>query len=602
MFARFYPEKLRTRIMLMAITLVCISTFAIAYIVEKEGLELLLQEKEQKLFAITHVLDVELEDALQKISPSLSREQKIQALNKQLSPKIEQLLSTSPKIGAGYYSQELDAIIVYAPQKKHGNNVGVSIAPDHPGREVMSSKHPNVWIGHQVRGNIMNAMMPIVRNDKVLGYIWANELVDDINTQAVALDNRILFVCFIGLICSIIFTFLLSRRLNNDIDVIKQGLNNLSFDLQTELPHLKGEMNEIVNGVNHLASALNEAKSINETILQSIIDCVITVDNNGCITMLNPAAEKITGYTLNEVKGKPYRTIIDDKNHESLLLDTLYHGNDHMGVEIDFPVSGKVLRISSSSSHLINHSGEIIGAVTVFKDLTEQQEIQKVMQQTERLVAIGELMAGVAHEIRNPLTAVRGFVQYLQKKEITEEKRNEYIAIILKEVDSINKVIQQLLDLSSPSKQHFTNTSLNQLIKDTMILLESSKTASNIDFKLELEENLPLISLDSNLIKQVLFNIVINALQSIKDKGVIIIKTKQIPYLNMQEIEVRDTGIGISKEVLPHLFTPFYTTKPTGTGLGLAIVQKIITAHNGTIEINNHPEGGVTVTIHLPMN
>ena len=598
---KFYPEKLRTRMMVLAISLVFISTLTIAYLVDKQGKDMLLQEKEQKLFTVAHILDIELGNTFTQQNNKLSREDQIRLLNRVLSPKLEELLVSTPKIGAGYYHKKLDAIIVYAPEKAHGDKVGVTIDMSHPGREVMQSGEARVWEGQQVRGNILNAMIPIVRNGDVQGYIWANELVGDIKAQTVALDNNIIMVCVIGLLSSILLTSLLSHRLNTDIDVIKKGLHNLPFNLHTKLPRLRGEMNEIANGVNHLSSALSEAKTINEMILDSMIDGVITVDTSGMITMFNPAAQKITGYPLDQAIGKPYVTIIDDKNFNSPLLDTLNNGIDHIGVEIDFPVSGKILQLSSSTSHLKNHSGQIIGAVVIFKDLTDQKEMQRIIQQTERLVAVGELMAGVAHEIRNPLAAIRGFVQYLQK-DATKQEKDEYIGIILKEVDSINKVIQQLLDFSKPPKNYFSSSDLNTLVRDTLILIKTSKTAPQIEFELALDEELQPIYLDKGMIKQVLLNLLINATQSIQGKGVVTITTQLANNKRMQNIEIRDTGRGIDEEAKNNLFTPFFTTKPSGTGLGLSIAQKIIASHNGTIQIHNHKEGGAVVTVSLPIS
>ncbi|MGL5630994.1 MAG: two-component system sensor histidine kinase AtoS [Azovibrio sp.] len=597
---KLYPEKFRTKVMLLAISLVCICTILIAYLVEKQGKDLLFQEKESKLFAFTYMLDLELGDAFNPRDDKRSREEQIQYFNHLLSPRIESLLTRMPNVGVGYYNKALDAIVVYAPEKENGDKVGISIAAHHPGRKVMASGLPLVESGEQVRGNIMNAMLPIIRDEQILGYIWANELMEDIDQQTMALDKNIIMVSMIGIIASLFLTSLLSRRLSSDIDSIKEGLRELQFDLHKKIQPLRGEMNEIVDGVNHLAFSLNQAKSLNEMILESTVDGVITVDMNGAITMMNPAAKRITGCDPDKVMGKPYQTIIDDQNFKSPLLDTLQSGIEHISVEIDFPVSGNICKLSSSSSLLKNSRGEIIGAVVIFKDQTEQKEMQRIIQQAERLAAIGELMAGVAHEIRNPLTAVRGFVQYLQK-DTSKAEKDEFIAIILKEVDSINKVIQQLLDFSRPPKNFFSATSLNQLVHETLILIKSSKSSSKIRFVLNLDEGLQDIYLDKEMIKQVLLNLLINAMQAIDDGGMITIVSALSKDERYQRIEIRDTGHGIDEKLKDKVFSPFFTTKPSGTGLGLAIAHKIIASHNGSITIENHKEGGAVVTITLPM-
>lgn len=226
--------------------------------------------------------------------------------------------------------------------------------------------------------------------------------------------------------------------------------------------------------------------------------------------------------------------------------------------------------------------------------------MQRVIQQTERLLALGELMAGVAHEIRNPLTAVRGFVQYLKKEKISQQEKTEYINIILQGVDSINQVIEQLQELSKPPKSYFSSASLNQLTEETLLLVKTTLLQPQIDFVVQLDPHLEPIYMDTNQIKQVLLNLLINATQAIEGKGTVTIRSYLTDNELMQVVEIRDTGSGLAEEISSHIFTPFFTTKSSGTGLGLPIVQKIVTSHNGTIQIYNHKEGGVVARVSLP--
>lgn len=599
---RLYPDKISVRIFLLVTLLTCFSIIVCALLIDKEGRDLLRQEKNQKLYAVTQTLDLILDDAYQQVDINLPKAEQIRLLNQYLSPKIEPLLKNMPKIAAGYYHKNLDAIIVYAPQAAYGVNVGKSIPATHKGREVMRNGIPMVESGNQIRGNIMNAMIPIVRNNHILGYIWANESLEDIEKQTLVFDENVITISMLCMLSCICIASFLSKKLNTDINVIKRGLEKLPFTLDSRLPVIRGELNEIVNGINSLAEKLRKTKTMNELILENTLDGVITVDNNGAITMLNPAAEKMTGYKLEQVLGKPYSTLVDDKNFHSPLLDTLFNGIDHVCVEIDFPVAQKIIRISASTSHLKDYQGQILGAVVIFKDITEREEVEKLIQQTERLVALGELMAGIAHEIRNPLAAIRGFVQYLQT-DLPRNEQNEYIDIILKEVDSINQVIQQLLDFSVPSKNYYVSTQINTLIKEVLVLVNSSHRSNNINFILRLDNQLSTLYLDKELIKQVLLNLLINSIQAIKNKGFIEITTSLSRSQKYQLIRIKDNGGGIKPEILDKIFTPFFTTKISGTGLGLSMVQKIIASHKGKIIIkNNEQESGVTVEVALPVN
>lgn len=597
---RFYPDKISVRIFFLITLLSCSSIVIIACLLDKEGRTLLYQEKENKLYAITKMLDLLLDDAYKKVDDSLPKEEQMRQLNEYLSPKIEPLLKSVPNIAAGYYHKELDVIIVYAPQLSFGNNVGLKIPVEHKGREVMALRKNMVHVGKQVRGNIMNAMVPIIRDDNVQGYIWANESFDDIGKQITVFDEKVIIISAICMFVCILIALILSRKLNADIAIIKNGLNGLPFDLNKKIHPIKGELNQIINGINGLAEKLQKAKTMNELILENIRDGVITVDNNAAITMLNPAAENMTGYKLEQVLGKPYAILLDDYDFESPLLDTLFNGVDHVGVEVDFPVAKRIITISSSTSHLKDHLGQIIGAVVIFKDITEKKEVEKLIQQTERLVAIGEMMAGIAHEIRNPLAAIRGFVQYLQN-DLPKTEQHEYIDIILKEVDSINKVIQQLLDFSAPSKNYYVSTRIDVLIEDVLVLINSSNRVNHINFAMTFDFLLSPLYLDRELIKQALLNLLLNAIQSIEEKGIIEISTSLSLNKKYQLIRIKDNGCGIKPEELEKIFTPFFTTKRSGTGLGLPMVQKIISSHKGNISFkNNKNSKGVTVEIALP--
>ncbi|SFD44925.1 two-component system sensor histidine kinase AtoS [Pragia fontium] len=592
------PHTLRGKMMVLAILMVSLPTLIIGYLVETEGRDALLQEKRIKLSAVTKLLDQSLADSF-SLYADLPREQRIKALNQKLAPETDKITGAFSGVGAGYYSKELDAIITYGPQALHGNAVGVTIKADHPGREVMASGEPLVKWGSQVRGNIMNSMIPIKRDNQVIGYIWANELSNDIDRQALAMDIKIMFVLVIGLLLSIWMIAVFSRRFTTDIDTIKTGLTELSLDLKATIPPMKGEMGEISDSVNALSRALREAKTLNELVIESAADGVISVDIHGCVTMINPAAEGITGYRKKALIGRPYAEIFDKTDFHSPVLDTLIHGIDHVALEVEYPAKDRKIQISVSTSQLHNAQGETIGALVIFTDLTAKKEVQRRIEQAERLATLGELMAGVAHEVRNPLTAISGFVQILRDSE-QDPQRREYTQIILKEVNSINRVIQQLLDFARPRPSLYQQVNLNQLINQTLILVKTKGIEVRIDFILELEQHLPDIEADGELLKQVLLNLLINAVQSIATRGKIMITTRSRDQY-WQEITIQDTGCGIGDDIKSKIFDPFYTTKPSGTGLGLSISHRIITAHDGDITLNSQLNQGTTFTLVLPV-
>lgn len=594
-----YPRRLRNQMILMAILMVIVPTLSIGYIVETEGRSAVLSEKEKKLSAVVHLLDQALGDRFTHFT-ALPRDERIQALNAELGPITERITQAFPGIGAGYYNKALDAIVTYAPSALYQNNVGVTIAVDHPGREVMRSNAPVVFSGRQVRGDILNSMIPITRDGDVLGYIWANELTEDIQRQAWRMDVRIIAVLAAGLLCSLLLIVLFSRRLSANIDIITDGLSTLAQKTPTQLPNLPGELGQISRSVNALAQTLRETKTLNDLIIENAADGVIAIDRQGDVTTMNPAAEMITGYTLNELVGRPYATLFSDPHFASPVLDTLAHGTEHLAQEVSFPARDRTIELSVTTSRIHNPDGELIGALVIFSDLTARKETQRRLAQTERLATLGELMAGVAHEVRNPLTAIRGYVQII-RQQTSLPVHQEYLSVVLKEIDSINRVIQQLLDFSRPRQSQWQQVLLNSLIEETLILVQTSGVQARIAFNVEQDKGLPAIVADRELLKQVILNILINAVQAISARGEIRIRTWQYSA-TQQAVMIEDNGCGIDIALQKKIFDPFFTTKASGTGLGLALSQRIINAHQGDIRVASIPGCGATFTLILPVN
>ncbi|HCN8408186.1 TPA: two-component system sensor histidine kinase AtoS [Escherichia coli] len=594
-----YPRRLRNQMILMAILMVIVPTLTIGYIVETEGRSAVLSEKEKKLSAVVNLLNQALGNRYD-LYIDLPREERIRALNAELAPITENITNAFPGIGAGYYNKTLDAIITYAPSALYQNNVGVTIAADHPGREVMRTNTPLVYSGRQVRGDILNSMIPIERNGEILGYIWANELTEDIRRQAWKMDVRIIIVLTAGLLISLLLIVLFSRRLSANIDIITDGLSTLAQNIPTRLPQLPGEMGQISQSVNNLAQALRETRTLNDLIIENAADGVIAIDRQGDVTTMNPAAEVITGYQRHELVGQPYSMLFDNTQFYSPVLDTLEHGTEHVALEISFPGRDRTIELSVTTSRIHNTHGEMIGALVIFSDLTARKETQRRMAQAERLATLGELMAGVAHEVRNPLTAIRGYVQIL-RQQTSDPIHQEYLSVVLKEIDSINKVIQQLLEFSRPRHSQWQQVSLNALVEETLVLVQTAGVQARVDFISELDNELSPINADRELLKQVLLNILINAVQAISARGKIRIQTWQYSD-SQQAISIEDNGCGIDLSLQKKIFDPFFTTKASGTGLGLALSQRIINAHQGDIRVASLPGYGATFTLILPIN
>jgi two-component system sensor histidine kinase AtoS len=504
-----------------------------------------------------------------------------------------------PGVGVGYFHLGLKAIITYGPSDQYDPTVGMTIPPDHPGWKVMGSGAAMTVSGDQVRGNIMNAMLPIRENDTVVGYIWSNEFIDSIEQRVSAMHFAVQTITLLGFGLSLIVMFFVVAQLTNNLEKIKKGLMRLRFDLADPIPPIRGEIGEIVETINALAQNLLETRSMYNNILDSLADTVITVDSGNVVTYINPAGCELFRCDPLEVVGKTYLTLFrPDAHFSSSIVDTLQTGQEHRGIEVDYPLPHRTPRVIASTSVLYDGHGRKLGVVAVIRDISEQFELRKQMAQAERLAAIGEMAASIAHDLRTPLTSIRGFVQYLQGSQDPKEWR-EYGDIIIREVDGLNRIVSELLDLVRPKPLHPMPTDLNQLVRETLLLTTDQAGDSPIRFILELEENLPRIEVDRGQIKQVLLNIIINSIQAIPGRGKIILRTAtEIPEIVC--LSISDNGCGIPENIRKRIFDPFFSTKPTGTGLGMAIARRIVSSHGGTIEVDSAEKRGTTVTLLFP--
>lgn len=603
---RFWFKSLRGRMILLSLIIVNIPILVAGYAMRQSAEQSLLEEKRSKLAAITVLLDSRLgpagyDDILRRRGVLYgTKEEKIRALNLELAAVTDEIASSSAGLGAGYYAKDLDVILTYGPSAQFGHTVGWAIQATHPARQVMALNEFRVEFGTLVRGNIMNAMRPLQRDGKVIGYAFANELTDDVQAQLAAMDRGISFSVAIGVVLSLLLILSLTENMVRDVQAVIQGVRELKFNLRRRISGLTGEMGEVAATINDMAEALLDARSLSENIMDSIADGIIAVDTKGNITAFNLAAERITGYTAREIVGKPYQDVFcADTYFHSMLLDTLNTGEPHIAKEISYPVPNGVLWINTSSSLLKNLHDEIIGAVVVFKDLTDRKRLEEQVNRAERLASLGELAAGVAHEIRNPLTGIKGFLQYFQSAG-TEEERQTYLPMLLREVDRMNRIIEALLYFARPCQAVAAPTNLSKVVQDTMMLLRNRAESQGIHFEADIDTQLPLVELDEEQFKQVFLNLLINSIQAMEQGGSIRVTGRYFDDLGQVELVFADTGPGIPEHLKEKVFDPFFTTKDTGTGLGLSVVHRIVEAQGGQVYLEDTPGGGVQVRLLIP--
>ena len=242
-----------------------------------------------------------------------------------------------------------------------------------------------------------------------------------------------------------------------------------------------------------------------------------------------------------------------------------------------------------------------MGQILIFQDITEVRQIEEEMKRVEGLAMVGELAAGIAHEIRNPMASISGSIQMLREEMRGNDINSRLMEIILRELNRLNHLVGDFLLFARPRPINHCEFDLRELILETLELFKNSGKWSD---KTVVETGLPLhqkIVSDPEQVKQILWNIILNAVEAMPDHGLLRINTETVPDRAKKTIKVsiRDTGQGFSKNALSHLFTPFFTTKDGGSGLGLATVKRIAEGLSGSVCGRNHPDGGAEITLFL---
>lgn len=341
----------------------------------------------------------------------------------------------------------------------------------------------------------------------------------------------------------------------------------------------------------------------NQIIINSTKNGIIITDQNGTITDFNEAAENYTGLKKKDVIGYEITLFKDDFKDFFHYIEKVLTNNDRFeNIEIHFSKNNKLHKVCLFDALPIYDGDQLIGAFCQFRDITDRYELEQQVIANEKLSVIGKMSAGLAHEIRNPLTPISGFLQLLET-DFDNPKAKEYFKIINEELDRMKELINNFVMVSKPEAPFKKEVNAQKLLLDTIHLMKSQANLHNIsiNFTDYINEDLT-IYVDKNQIKQVLINLIQNAIEEMESGGEINILLNKNNLENQIEISVMDQGSGIDPEILNNLFTPFLTTKTTGTGLGLSVCHRIIKNHHGSIEVETSKNKGTTFHIKLPIS
>jgi PAS domain S-box-containing protein len=410
-----------------------------------------------------------------------------------------------------------------------------------------------------------------------------------------------------------------------EIMITNKAGNKIPVNITTSA--LRAGNNEIIGAVENfrdltkhkgLWGKLREERNKAQQYLNIAGVIIVAINDKGIVSLINRKGCSVLGYTEEEIMGKNWFDLCVPERDRKERKDTF---KKVMAGEVEetedyensiITKSGEEKIIAWHNATLTDEKGHIIGTLSSGEDITQRKQTEEELIRSEKLVCIGQLAASVAHEVNNPLAGVLVYIKLLLKK-YTEKKlqadvTEKQLLKMEQELQRTSRIIRNLLDFSRQSEPNMRAVEINNVIEAALQLVGHQISLENIKLEKELDEPLPLVLADFDKIQQVLINIIMNAIQAMPDGGNLEITTSAAKGIKIGEsdkntvrIDISDTGVGISKENLSKLFTPFFTTKEKGkgVGLGLPVVHGIIEQHKGKIEVNSEPDVGTTFTIYL---
>lgn len=329
---------------------------------------------------------------------------------------------------------------------------------------------------------------------------------------------------------------------------------------------------------------------------------------------MNPVAEEIAGVSRRISSGQPFSTLF--KGDDELVAMAQKSSGTGMSISdhenIVLRRGAKCIPLSVIASPLLLADGMRAGTIVLLRDLSNIRELEEAVRKADRLSALGTLAAGLAHEIKNPLGGIRGAAQLLEMELAADDELRECTQVVLKEVQRVNRIVEELLDLSAPRALDLKGVNLHKILAHIVFLQQQAVEGRKIAFHRNLDPSLPPVHGDEGRLTQLFLNLIKNGVEAAGDGGSVEISSRIVSEYSLSQkgerrsrmvaIEVADSGAGIAPDVMERLFTPFYTTKERGTGLGLAISQKIVAEHNGMIRVESPPGRGALFTVLLPLS
>jgi two-component system sensor histidine kinase AtoS len=498
-----------------------------------------------------------------------------------------------------------------------------TLLTDEVSQKALAAKRPLIQstFHGKKKGPLLDISVPVFikESDEKWGTVRIGLSLDRMHREIVKTRLNLLYLALLAISLGILGSIFFARRITQPISkLVRRTITAAQGDLEQVIDIKTGdEIEELGRNFNHmiqqirlhrieLENNLREITSLKvytDNVLSSMTNGLITVDLEMRVVTLNQMTERILEKRKEEMVGFSLEEVLSPGHPLcAIMKETLERERDILYPELELRRGEESLWLMASTSLLTNGEGQRIGALVIFQDITEIKALEEKLRHADRLAALGTLSAGLAHEIKNPLSAIKTFVQLLPMKLQNASFLEKFNITVPREIDRINHLVEDLLELTRTRKRPLVHLDINQLITQVIDLHGEEMKKKGIAFEDHLDRALPHVHGDPENLYRALSNLVINSIQAMPEGGLLSISSVQENSgAPMIRIAIRDTGIGMDEETSKNLFNPFFTTKDKGVGLGMAFTRKIIEDHRGTIEVTSEKGKGTTFVLRFPV-
>ncbi len=553
-------------------------------------------------------------DLLSYITPGIEKGKFYESLSSSLRG-----LKKSFELESVYIVDKSNKLLLDADQN---NNIGSAIPQLQTNlielKEAKEGKTVSTTLYRDYNGNLVkSAFSPIKnKNGKIIAIACVEASPTFLNVIN-KIERFIFYLNLISLLAAVILSFILAKSITNPIKKLVSAAQRISCgnyqeDIniisRNEIGFLGNVFNAMQKDIRENETKLkilkqkaeNEAdniKSYNELILQNIPTGILTIDLEGRITVCNGEAETLLNIKTASITHKHYTDIFNKEHPFRKIVDDIYNKKEFTALlEEELILAEKVKTLSVKVAPLLDSNKKLIGSNWLLVDLSDIKELKIQVEEKKWLANLGELSAGIAHEIRNPLNSISLYLGLLKRELKDEYEAIERVDKIQNEIKNLNNIVADFLYFARPTKLNLESVFISDLLNESLFLANDDISQKNIKVEADITKEDILIICDKMQMKQALLNIIKNSIAAMEENGEIKIKA----YIeNGVNIKITDNGHGIEPENLDKIFKPFFTTRGNGTGLGLSIVSNIINAHNGTISVYSKVNEGTSVILKL---